>query len=249
MIFDCPFPYYFDSMILTAKYWDNKELKEKSFDLSDEFFVNTLPSSSDDPTPTTNKKHWTIRIPISNLNIVDSNGEVIPAIYKVDLVAKYWFKKVVGTSFTYGLPVPYNDTSVYEIRYDSGDYKGYVYQLDATDDNPEVDIYGKVIKGKIFDTCEEEGSDLEDSMICSDVNFVYRCMLDDVMGQADSRCAGISDEAIKKYLILYGHQAALAAGDEDTAEEYFRLLNNCFTNCGSNYRPDRHSNSCNCGRR
>lgn len=53
-------------------------------------------------------------------------------------------------------------------------------------------------------------------------------------------CSSISDEAIRKYLILYGHQAALySEGGEDIAKMLFKILVKQFSNCSSNTRPGR----------
>lgn len=45
---------------------------------------------------------------------------------------------------------------------------------------------------------------LYDTAYCSDVNLVYYSMLDDILSMGN-KCTTISDEAIRKYLILYGH--------------------------------------------
>lgn len=82
-------------------------------------------------------------------------------------------------------------------------------------------------------------------MAASDVNFAYRCMLEDVMNTGD-RCHSLSDDTIRNYLLLYGHQAAMNVEDFETAEVYYKQIANCFTNCGADYRDS--SNSCNCGK-
>ena len=73
----------------------------------------------------------------------------------------------------------------------------------------------------------------EATAICSDVNFVYQCLLDQVIESCDvcSRGNQVSDDAIRNYLILYGHQAAMFRRDLDVAERYFRILSRCFDNC------------------
>lgn len=77
---------------------------------------------------------------------------------------------------------------------------------------------------------------LTDTAYCSDVNLVYQSMLDDILSMGN-KCTTISDEAIRKYLILYGHQSALYANDHDTAEMLFKILVKQFSNCGNNTRP------------
>ena len=52
----------------------------------------------------------------------------------------------------------------------------------------------------------------------------------------------IDDSLIKKYLILYGHQQALQAGDLEVAKELFLLMNKGFSKCGN-----ANVKSVNCG--
>lgn len=54
---------------------------------------------------------------------------------------------------------------------------------------------------------DDEAKQIVDHMICSDVNLAYKCMLKDLleMDNLASDCVEISDEAIRKYLLLYGH--------------------------------------------
>ena len=104
----------------------------------------------------------------------------------------------------------------------------------------------------------DEAEELCDHMICSDVNYAYKCMLNDLLDLDNSAdpCIGISDDAIRKYLLLYGHQAALATGDDEVAERFFKLIGNCFefcpTSCGCGCNKPkpmpRPSGNCNCGR-
>lgn len=72
------------------------------------------------------------------------------------------------------------------------------------------------------------------SAICSDVNYVYNCLLEDIITDCDCCSNGgeLSDNAIRNYLILYGHNAAMWQRDYTTAEEYFKILSRCFKNCG-----------------
>lgn len=92
-----------------------------------------------------------------------------------------------------------------------------------------------------FKAEDSEYNELTDKAICSDVNYVYRCMLDELFMKEGTCDDLIPDEVIRKYLILYGHQAALAVEDFDAAKTYFRLMNNCFHKCG---KPDRGIGSC-----
>ena len=74
---------------------------------------------------------------------------------------------------------------------------------------------------------------ISDHLYLSDVQYIYRYLLDDVLS-ADS-CNKVSDEAIKKYLTLYAHQKALADGDLDVAKYLFRLMHNSFAKCNNKY--------------
>jgi len=68
-------------------------------------------------------------------------------------------------------------------------------------------IYKSVLKAKEIVEEGEYSEELSSIMVCSDVNYAYRCMLHDLldMDNLSDECAGISDEAIRKYLLLYGH--------------------------------------------
>lgn len=86
---------------------------------------------------------------------------------------------------------------------------------------------------------------IEDTLVTSDVNFAYRCMLDDILKSAEC-CTPISDTAIRNYLLLYGHQAAMSVEDFDTAEQYYKLISQCFDSCGRDYRyGDSNCHTCN----
>lgn len=89
------------------------------------------------------------------------------------------------------------------------------------------------------DTC------LKATMVCSDVNGAYRCILNDLL--KEERCDSVSEDAIRKYLLLYGHQAALTAQDLETAELYFKLMGDCTNACSNNHSV-AHTQPCNCGR-
>ena len=98
----------------------------------------------------------------------------------------------------------------------------------------------------------------------SDINGAFQYIMDNILNLENS-CTPISDEAIRNYLILYGHLQALENGQQSIAEEYFKILVKNFTKCGNNSRacggpcgcqsspcgPNQHNqhpthNSCNC---
>lgn len=81
---------------------------------------------------------------------------------------------------------------------------------------------------------------LKDHLMLSDIHGVYRHLMDGLLDT--DKCSGISDDLIKKYLLLYGHQAALESGDLDIAKDYFKLMHQGFSKCGST-----NNNSINCG--
>ena len=90
-------------------------------------------------------------------------------------------------------------------------------------------IYEIELKAEDLTTYEE----VFDRLILSDVYYVYRDLLDGLL--SSDRCDLLSDELIKKYLILYGHQQALQE-DLNVAKELFKLLHSNFTKCGNDSR-------------
>lgn len=104
----------------------------------------------------------------------------------------------------------------------------------------------------------------ETTVYTSDTNSAFYYLMDNILN-LDNSCTPISDEAIRNYLILYGHLQALENGQQSIAEEYFKILVKNFTKCGNNSRacggpcgcqsspcgPNQHHqhpthNSCNC---
>lgn len=85
-----------------------------------------------------------------------------------------------------------------------------------------------------------DGEELQDRLYLSDTHYVYRELLNELL--TEEKCLGIDDSLIKKYLILYGHQQALQAGDLEVAKELFLLMNKGFSKCGN-----ANVKSVNCG--
>lgn len=85
---------------------------------------------------------------------------------------------------------------------------------------------------------------LSDVAYASDVDGTFECMLAHILNS--DPCEAVSNDVIRNYLILFGHQAALREGKIDIAWEYFKLLDNCFNKC-SNEHTSKVS-PCNCGR-
>lgn len=75
----------------------------------------------------------------------------------------------------------------------------------------------------------------------SDVQNIYQGMLSGLMGIYED-CTEISDDLIKQYLLLFGHQQALAEQDWDNAWDLFKLLQKNFSKCGQS----TSKNTCGC---
>lgn len=82
---------------------------------------------------------------------------------------------------------------------------------------------------------------IDDYLVLSDVHHVFKCLIDGLLNS--DPCSEISDDIIKKYLILYGHQQAMWFKQLDAAKEFYALMTNCFKKCGM---PDRIGNDCGC---
>lgn len=81
-------------------------------------------------------------------------------------------------------------------------------------------------------------------LVASDVNYAYQCMLDEVLKL--DKCSVLSDDMIRKYLLLYGHQSAMFVNHDETAKEYFKLISNCFSKCSTSV--PKGTSSCGCGK-
>lgn len=68
-------------------------------------------------------------------------------------------------------------------------------------------------------------------LVASDVNYAYECMLKNILSLG--KCDTLSDDMIRNYLLLYGHQSAMFVNDDETAKEYFRIISSCFNKCGT----------------
>ena len=87
---------------------------------------------------------------------------------------------------------------------------------------------------------ENDIEEIQDRLYLSDAQYVYRELLNELL--SEEKCLDINDSLIKKYLILYGHQQALQAGDLEVAKELFLLMNKGFSKCGN-----ANVKSVNCG--
>lgn len=102
-------------------------------------------------------------------------------------------------------------------------------------------VSGPAIYEVYLESSNEIDEPLQDKLILSDTHYLYRQMMDGLMGT--DKCTGVSDDVVKKYLMLYGHQQALQAGDIEIAKEYFKLMYNGFSKCGS---VGRSGSNCGC---
>lgn len=100
-------------------------------------------------------------------------------------------------------------------------------------------IYDIYLRSEYYSVEDYEKAPLEDRLYLSDIHGVYRHLMDGLL--TTDKCSGVSDDLIKKYLLLYGHQAALESGHLDIAKDYFKLMHQGFSKCGST------NNSINCG--
>lgn len=103
---------------------------------------------------------------------------------------------------------------------------------------------------------DNPGTFIEAFTFVSDINDAYRSMLDDILSMGE-RCSTISDEAIQKYLILYGHTQALYLRQTEEAKMLFKILVNKFSNCsgtssrgscGQSYKTSYVKSNCGCKR-
>lgn len=85
-----------------------------------------------------------------------------------------------------------------------------------------------------------EDAVIDDKLFLSDVYGIYRQLLNGLLNS--DHCNPLSDDLVKQYLMLYGHQQALHDGDLDVAKELFKLLHKGFSKCGNVNKP-----SINCG--
>lgn len=232
MLFNLPTDYYADSLQLEVRYLqDDGQIHSQKYDLSNGIFVNTL----EDSRPlTVRKTHWEAIIQLNSLPVF--YNKIMPAIYIAHVHAKYLYNKD-------GFPTPFTgkdfyidteDGNIIKTNNDHGDGITVYWDDQMTDPVIGYPHYCTI-------------NDIEDSMVCSDTTQVYRCLLDSLLMQKDC-CEPISDELIRNYLILYGHSAALTEGDFETAETYFKLMQNCFGSCPIGSRPSNKKSNCNCGR-
>lgn len=88
---------------------------------------------------------------------------------------------------------------------------------------------------------DADGLQITDELLLSDAHHIYRYLLDHLLNT--STCTEVSDDALQKYLVLYGHEKALQAGDLDVAKDLFKIMHKGFKKCGG---FERSSINCGC---
>lgn len=71
--------------------------------------------------------------------------------------------------------------------------------------------------------------DIEDTALVSDINGVYDLLFEAIT--KPGKCDPISDDAIRNYMLLYGHTAAMYERDIDSAKYFFKYIAKQFANC------------------
>jgi len=106
MIFDCPNDYYFNSLLLTVKYFESGKLVTQNFDLSSALFIvnksDADVSSAEHIQSTVKKKHWTVRLPLNKIGIN------YPAIYDGTIKAVPVYS-IYANGSALAWPAPYSN--------------------------------------------------------------------------------------------------------------------------------------------
>lgn len=240
LIADCPKGYQFYSFMLTAHYKMNGQEIENCFDIGDKLFKEMVGIRTNDEGKEefvykySNHTHWVIRIPIKEqLNIE------VPAIYTATFKARQ-VSRDKGPSI---LDWVKNDVDGVEIVEE--DYKRESWKGDSFEEDEIIDSY--------MNSRTYQPQELEPAVaICSDVSNIYKLLMDELINQKEGDCSGISDTAIRNYLIMYAHQEALRLGHLTDAFLYFDMINNNFSKCGTFNRSCNNSggqSSCGCSSR
>lgn len=276
MVFSCPQDYYFTSLIIKVKYFDEyKKEHSASYDLSPAVF-------------TQHDYKYVLQLPLEKLGIK------YPAIYEGSFKAEKECSNIITIENGLELSAGTNTFKVVDDVHDflwlknTDNVQMNIFlndeEVEPSGDNGNIYNIYNIQYGDIVKIVTEEATTLEtvsgetvnaledlskkchdeisDTAVCSDVSYAYRCMMDDLFMNEGTCEDLIPDSILRKYLLLYGHTAAMVAGDLDTSTEYFKLIGNCFAKCPSKdrgkgsccsgscndkpIRPVHHS--CNCGR-
>lgn len=226
LIADCPKGYQFYSFMLTAHYKMNGQEIENCFDIGDKLFKEMVGIRTND----------------------EGNEEFV---YKYSNHTHWVIRIPIKKQLNIEVPAIYTAT-----------FKARQVRLDEDPSildwvNNDVDEAGIGEEDEITDSYMNsrtyQPKELEPAVaICSDVSNIYKLLMDELINQKDGNCSGISDTAIRNYLIMYAHQEALRLGHLTDAFLYFDMINNNFSKCGTFNRSCNNSggqSSCGCSSR
>lgn len=91
---------------------------------------------------------------------------------------------------------------------------------------------------------DDEDEGISETSYISDVEFVYHEMLHELL-KCEDKCASLSDDLIKKYLMLYGHQLASRYNETYELSSYlYKKIISCNSACQTH--NCQASNNCGC---
>lgn len=158
-------------------------------------------------------------------------------------------------SFQINIPTDFKkkEFEIYQINIPQNQNK-LIIKIPISSFNQNIHLYQATFKAHIKEDPIKEWNVEEFTLqaVCSDVNFVYDYLLDDVINLT-SFCSNKEsyDRLIKNYLILYAHQEAMRLNHIYDALYFYNILLNNFKKCGNFDRfnqkiyPDP---ACNCGK-
>lgn len=82
------------------------------------------------------------------------------------------------------------------------------------------------------------------TLVLSDVSFAHEYFMKELLSK--NACDPLSDDLIKKYLMLYVHQSAMENMQIDVAKEYYKLICKGFSRCGKSQYINNKYQTCNC---
>lgn len=101
--------------------------------------------------------------------------------------------------------------------------------------------------GTTTEPLNADGSKLSDKTtigVCSDVNNMFGFLVTNILGQ-EYNCCPINDDLKRAFTFLYAHQEAMRLENFTTAEKFYDILKNNFSNC-TTVTKYVGINTCNC---
>ena len=89
--------------------------------------------------------------------------------------------------------------------------------------------------GTTTEVADSDGIKLSDKTtigVCSDINNIYGFLATNILS-LEYNCCGINDDLKRAYAFLYAHQEAMRLENFTTAEKFYTILQNNFSNCDS----------------